>query len=104
MEGVLDVFWQSSVWLSCSRVLPLVYASLLTRHIYIHEGIHIYTLLVVDFDIDSPAFSRVFLTSVDVVKGTFFAKERILGSSTSVVFRGLPGLLDVVELTSAFLC
>ncbi len=32
-----------------------------------------------------------------VVKGVFFTRERILRSSTTVVFRGLPGLLVLLS-------
>ncbi len=36
------------------------------------------------------------------MKGVFFTRERILRSSTTVVFRGLP-VFGVAELTGAFL-
>ncbi len=49
-------------------------------------------LLIVDFDTHTPTSWRVFLIWLTVVKGVFFTRERILRSSTTVVFRGLPGL------------
>ncbi len=49
-------------------------------------------LLIVDFDTHTPTSWRVFLIWPTVVKGVFFTRERILRSSTTVVFRGLPGL------------
>ncbi len=38
-----------------------------------------------------------FLIWTTVVKGVFFTRERILRSSTTVVFRGLPGLLVLLS-------
>ena len=45
-------------------------------------------LLIVDFDTHTPTSWRVFLIWPTVVKGFFFTRERILLSSTTVVFRG----------------
>ena len=52
-------------------------------------------LLIVDFDTHTPTSWRVFWPTV--VKGFFFTRERILLSSTTVVFRGLPGLLVLLS-------
>lgn len=49
--------------------------------------------LIVNFDTDTPTCWRVFLIWPTVVKGFFFTRESILLSSTTVVFRGLRGLL-----------
>ncbi len=54
-------------------------------------------LLIVDFDTHTPTSWRVFLIWPTVVKGVFFTRERILRSSTTVVFRGLPGLLVLLS-------
>ncbi len=54
-------------------------------------------LLIVDFDTHTPTSWRVFLSWPTVVKGVFFTRERILRSSTTVVFRGLPGLLVLLS-------
>ena len=50
-------------------------------------------LLIVVFDTHTPTSWRVFLIWPTVVKGFFFTREIIILSSTTVVFRGLPGLL-----------
>lgn len=44
-------------------------------------------LWIVDVDSDMPSSSRVFLTSVDTVKGFVFTEERILQSFALVVFQ-----------------
>ncbi len=92
-EGFLDVVWQTLIWPSCFEahqwftscgepsVFTLVKSS-----------------LIVDFDTHTPTSWRVFLIWPTIVKGVFFTRERILRSSTTVVFRGLPGLL--VSLSS----
>ncbi len=49
------------------------------------------------FDTHTPTSWRVFLIWPTVVKGVFFTRERILRSSTTVVFRGLPGLLVLLS-------
>ncbi len=67
---------------------------LVVNPLYLHSRRH---LLILDFDNDVPTSSRVFLISVDVMKGFYFTKERILRSSTLVVFCGLPGLLMLLS-------
>ena len=54
-------------------------------------------LLIVDFDTHTPTTWRVFLIWPTVVKGFFFTREGILLSSTTIVFRGLPGLLVLLS-------
>ena len=54
-------------------------------------------LLIVDFDTHTPTSWRVLLIWPTVVKGFFFTREIILRSSTTVVFRGLPGLLVLLS-------
>ena len=54
-------------------------------------------LLIADFETHTPASWRVLLIWPTVVKGFFFTRERILLSSTTVVFRGLPGLLVLLS-------
>ncbi len=66
------------------------------------NGLHLvvnplYSLLIVDFDTHTPTSWSVFLIWPTVVKGVFFTRERILRSSTTVVFRGLPGLLVLLS-------
>ncbi len=45
----------------------------------------------------TPTSWRVFLIWPTVVKGVFFTREIIIQSSTTVVFRGLPGLLVLLS-------
>ena len=54
-------------------------------------------LLIVDFETQTPTSWRVLLIWPTVVKGFFFTRERILLSSTIVVFHGLPGLLVLLS-------
>ena len=54
-------------------------------------------LLIVDFDTHTPTSWRVFLIWPTIVKGFFFTGERIILSSTTVVFRGLPDLLVLLS-------
>ena len=54
-------------------------------------------LLIVDFDTHTPTSWRVFLIWPTVVKGFVFTREIILLSSTTVVFRGLLGLLVLLS-------
>ena len=83
----LDVFRQSLIWafllLNVTSGLLLVVNSL---------SVNSWRCLLI-IDNDTPTFTGVFLTYLEVVKRFFFTKERILLSSTSVVFCDLPGLL-----------
>ena len=54
-------------------------------------------LLIVDFDTYIPTSWRVFLIWPTVEKGFFFTREIIILLSTTVVFRGLPGLLVLLS-------
>ncbi len=72
---------------------PMVY--ILWWTLCIHSG-EVFDLIV-DFDTHTPTSWRVFLIWPTVVKGVFFTRERILRSSTTVVFRGLPGLLVLLS-------
>ncbi len=86
-SGFLDVFFflKSLIW----RCLYLV-----VDHLYLFLGS---LLLIVDFE----SAWRVFFTScLDVAKGFFLTMERILWSSTTVVFCGHPVLF--VLLSSPF--
>ncbi len=83
--AILDVFWQSLIWPCLHLVVNPLY--LLSWSL----------LLIVDFDSNTPAFWRVFFTWLDVVKGFFFTRERILKSSTTVVLRGRPGLFMLLS-------
>ncbi|MEE6484584.1 hypothetical protein FKM82_013928 [Ascaphus truei] len=51
-----------------------------------------------------PTSWRVFFTWLEVVKGFFFTMERILRSSTTVVFRGRPGLFVLQSSQPCFIC
>ncbi len=50
-------------------------------------------LLIVDFDTTYTYLLESVLDLANCCEGCFFTRERILRSSTTVVFRGLPGLL-----------
>ena len=70
---------------------PMVY--ILWWTLCIHSGVFSWLLTLTH----TPTSWGVFLIWPTVVKGFFFTRERIILSSTTVVFRGLPGLLVLLS-------
>ena len=93
----LDVVWQTLIWSSCFWGSPMVYILWWTLY-----SLWWSLLLIADFHTHTPTSWRVFLVWPTVVKGFFFTREIILLSSTTVVFRGLPGLLVLLSSRSFF--
>ncbi len=91
-EGFLDVVWQTLIWPSCFWGSPMVY--ILWWTLCIHSG-EVFSWLLTLTHIHLPPGECSWWPTV--VKGVFFTRERILRSSTTVVFRGLPGLLVLLS-------
>ena len=93
VKAFLDVVWQTLIWSSCFWGSPMVY--ILWWTLCIHSG-EVFSWLLTLTHIHLLSW-RVFLIWPTVVKGFFFTRERIILSSTTVVFRGLPGLLVLLS-------
>ena len=106
------IFVSSAHWIlfqNCERFFRccLANSNLAFMFLRLTNGLHLVVnplyslwwslLLIVDFDTHTPTSWRVFLIWPTVVKGVFFTRERIIWSSTTVVFRGLPGLLVLLS-------
>ncbi len=88
VKAFLDVVWQTLIWPSCFWGSPMVY--ILWWTLCIHSG-EVFSWLLTLTHIHLPpgecSWSGQLLWRV-----FFFTRDRILRSSTTVVFRGLPGL------------
>ena len=91
VKAFLDVVWQTLVFLFLRLTNDL--------HLVVNPLYSLWwsLLLIVDFETDTPTSWRVFLIWPTVVKGFFFTREIIILSSTTVVFRGLPGLFVLLS-------
>lgn len=99
-----DFFLFSSFWFQNLRLFRCFQSQLNPSFLLlnVYSGSHLVVhslylqswrrLLIVDF-----GDSRVFMTYPDVVKEVFIPKQRILPSSTLVLFGGLPGLLMMIS-------
>ncbi len=79
--------WWSASWYQQSRIGVVWFCQLKTNPVTLNLFIYHH----------GTGPWRVFLIWPTVVKGVFFTRERILQSSTTVVFRGLPGLLVLLS-------
>ena len=99
VKAYLDVVWQTLIWPSCFRDSPMVYILWWTLCIHMVKS----SLDCWLWHTHTPTSWRVFLIWPTVVKGVFFTRERILRSSTTVVFHGLPGSLVFGKQPKRFL-
>lgn len=97
----LEYFWnvsQSLIWSSCSWNSSCCFAGsglhLVVNSLFTIMKACLYCKLWYWYADDS----RIFLTSLSVVEGFFFYKERIWWWSTLVIYCGFPGLLMLLGL------